>query len=186
VHPTGHPDSRRGGSHLVGRRASTRFTQAGSPAFHSVSARLRWLAIAGIPSPGWPLGWLPTDQPESTHHPSSGRPVSQATPAPTYSPGRELDESTQGHPLSPPEPTPASRRRPEGQDPLTGAQPRAPRHEPRVPSTNESHLGRPGFRPSTSAGRHQYLGLAAKAWLPTCFHAPFQGALDPVDSGYSP
>lgn len=97
-------------------------------------------------------GLVPTDQPESTHHPIAGRLVSQATPTPTSSLGRELGESTLRHPLSPPEPPPASRRRFEGQDPLSNAQPRAPIHEPRAPSTNESHFSRPGFRLSTLRG----------------------------------
>lgn len=113
------------------------------------------------PAPGshcWhPQPWMadelaPTDQPESTHHPATGRLVSQATPTPNFSPERELGESTHGYPLSPPEPPPASRRRFGGQDPLSNAQPRAPIHEPRAPSTNESHFSRPGFRSSTLRG----------------------------------
>lgn len=94
----------------------------------------------------------PTDQPESTHHPTTGRPVSQATPTSNCSLERELGESTHGYSLSPPEPPPASRRRFEGQDPLSNAQPRAPMHEPRAPSTNESRFSRPDLRPNTLRG----------------------------------
>lgn len=70
VHPTGHPDSRLEGSHLATRRTSVMLLSGWAACFHVTSPRRGQLAITGITSPGWPMGWYPTDQPRSLHHPT--------------------------------------------------------------------------------------------------------------------
>jgi hypothetical protein len=59
---------------------SLRLQRVGYPAFRSARAQPRWLAIAGVPSPGWPTSWCPIDQPKPNHRPMTGRSVSRARP----------------------------------------------------------------------------------------------------------
>jgi hypothetical protein len=186
VHPTGHPDPRPRGSHLSDRRASTRLTRAGRPAFRSASARRRQVAIAGIPSPGWPTGWYP---PTNRSQPTT---PSRDARCPRRRPRRPLrsDASWVNQPSGALCRRPNRRRHPGAASRAKTRSP-TPNHERR--STSPEHLpptsptsATPAFAGAPSEGRHQYPGLAAKAWLPTCFHAPFQGALDPVVVGSSP
>lgn len=69
VHPTGHPDSRLEGSHPSDLCRAAASPSGWEPAFHATSLPRRWLAIAGLTSPGWPMGWYPINQPQPTHHP---------------------------------------------------------------------------------------------------------------------
>jgi hypothetical protein len=145
------------------------------PRLHHVSRRLgdlpstslqthwRWLAIAGISSLGWPMGWRPTDQPEPYHHPISGCPVSRAKSPSALSANREPGESTLAHPLSPlklttgiPVPRPMARIRF-----LTLNHERSSTNPRCRPPTSPASATRALTR-APSTGRHQYPGFAAK------------------------
>lgn len=107
-------------------------------------------------------------------------------PPPSLSLVREPSESTGEHLLSPffagaGNPTPI----PKGQDPLPCAQPRTPFHEPEMLSTNESHLLARAFARGLSWAATSSLTLPSSTWLPTCFHASSQEALDPTAFRYS-
>lgn len=186
VHPTGHPDPRRRGSHLSDRRASTRFTQAGGPAFHSASARRRQVAIAGIPSPGWPMSWHPPTNRSQPTTPLRDARCPRRRPRRTVrSDASWVNQPTDAlcrHPNRRQHPGAASRAK--TRFPTLNHERRctSPEHLPPTSPTSATQT----YAQAPSEGRHQYPGLAAKARLPACFHAPFQGALDPVASGFSP
>lgn len=186
VHPTGHPDPRLGGSHLSDRRVSTRFTQAGAPALRRASSRRHQAAIAGIPGPGWPMSWYPPTNRSQPTTPRRDARCPRRRPRRTVSSDASWVNQPTGalcrHPNRRQHPGAASKAK--TRFPTLNHERRftSPEH---LPPTSPTSATRARAR-APSEGRHQYPGLAAKARLPTWFHAPSQGALDPVAIGSSP
>lgn len=186
VHPTGHPDSKLKGFHLFDRRTvfALRSGWAACLSRDPVTATLVSHCWRHQP---WMVRGLVSHRPTPANSPPlSGYSVSRVIPPPSLSLVREPSESTGQHLLSPSIagvgiPPPIL----EGQDPLPCAQPRTPFHEPEILSTNESHLLTRTFVRGLPWAATSSWTSPSSPWLPTCFHASSQEALDPPAFRYS-
>jgi len=157
----------------------SRFLQAGLPVLHASSLRRRGWPLLASPTLDGPWAGIPPTNPSQLTT-LSGYPVSRVMPSPSLSLVQEPSESTGEHLLSSsfpgagiPPPTP------EDQDSLPCAQPRTPFHEPEMPSINESHFPSRAFARELPWAATRSWTSPSSPWLPTCFHAPSQEALDP-------
>jgi hypothetical protein len=144
--------------------------------------RRRWMAIAGVSSPGSAEQLVLRGQLLPNHHPRRDPRCPALWPLPALSAQLEPDDPTRRRPVSLPA---VCARHPE---PICESQSPLPRTLPkgcgstssrRLPPTSPTVVDQARARPATAWAATGALALPPRAQLPTCVHAPTRGALDP-------